>query len=316
VIGRLTGAVAGGFGLRAVWRALRDVQGRADSLQFQVGQLQAARVAALSGVTSLRDVEFRVYSQWGEDGILEYLFSRIPVEREAFVEFGVQDYRESNTRFLLRHRNWKGLVMDGSSSNVARIRSDIVSEHHELTAAAVMVTAENVNQVIGEHGFSGDIGLLSIDVDGNDYWIWRAIDVISPRVVVCEYNAVFGDRHAITVPYDRGFVRTRAHYSKLFFGASLPALRELASERGYVFVGCNTAGVNGFFVRQDCVAPVARLAETARWVESRFRESVDRSGTRTHLSGVERAAAIADCVVYDLRAQREIRIRDLDPPLQ
>lgn len=302
------------LGLRRWWGKLSDLQQRVDSLQFLVGQLHAARVASLTDVSELREVEFGVYSQWGEDGILTWLVSRIPIVNEFFVEFGVEDYRESNTRFLLRRLNWSGLLMDSSARNISRIRADRLFEHHELTAVQALVTAENVNELIAGSGATGDIGVLSIDVDGNDYWIWRAIDVISPRIVVCEYNAVFGDVHAVTVPYDPGFDRIDAHYSKLFFGASLPALRDLATEKGYVFLGCNSAGVNAFFVRRDCADPVERLASSARYVESRFRESQSAGGERTFLSGRDRAAEIADCVVYDVRACREVRVRDLDQP--
>jgi hypothetical protein len=314
MMGRVSAAIAAGLGLRRWTRSLRNLQRRVDSLEFLVGQLHAARVAGLEEAHDLSEVEFGVYSQWGEDGILEYLFSRVDVPNPVFVEFGVEDYTEANTRFLLRRRNWIGLVMDASASNIARIRADPLHEHHDLAAVRAVVNAENVNQLIGGQGFSGDIGLLSIDVDGNDYWIWRAIDVVSPRVVVCEYNSVFGDSHAVTVPYDPQFQRTAAHYSKLFFGASLPALRELAAEKGYVFVGCNTAGVNAFFVRADCAGPFAALAANARYVKSRFRESVDRSGRRTFLSGVRRLTEIGDCTVYDVRAGRELRVAELAGP--
>jgi hypothetical protein len=280
---------------------------------YLVGELHAARVAALRDVARFSDVEFGVYSQWGEDGILEYLFSRLPVANGVFVELGVEDYREANTRFLLRRRNWSGLVVDGSRRNIERIRADSIFEHHDLQAVAAFVTAENVNDLITRGGATGDIALLSIDLDGNDYWIWRAIDAVSPRVVVCEYNSVFGNNQAVTVPYDPDFDRRQAHYSKLFFGASLPALRDLAAEKGYVFLGCNSAGVNAFFIRSDCAAPFAQLVANAVYVASRFRESVAETGAQTFLSGSDRVRAIADCVVHDLRAGVNVRVGDLKP---
>jgi hypothetical protein len=131
---------------------------------------------------------------------------------------------------------------------------------------------------------------------------------------VCEYNSVFGDDHAVTVPYDPGFDRMAAHHSKLFFGASLPALRALANDKGYVFLGCNTSGVNAFFVRSDCAGPFGRLQETARYVESKFRESRDRSGRNSFLSGELRREVMADCRVYDVREDRTVRLRDLASP--
>lgn len=276
-----------------------------------LGELHAARTAAIAEASSMSEIEFGVYSQWGEDGILEYLVSRMDIPNEVFVEFGVQDYTEANTRFLLKRRNWTGLVIDSSAPNVRRIRSDPISQMYDLRTVHATVTAENINAIISGAGISGDIGLLSMDIDGNDYWVWRAIEVVSPRVVVCEYNSLFGNEHALTVPYDPRFQRTHAHYSKLFFGASLPALRELASARGYTFLGCNSSGVNAFFVRGDCAAPFARLAENARYVASKFRESVDRTGRNTFLSGAARVAEIADCVVYDVRGERTVRFGDL-----
>ena len=307
----LSGLARAAAAPRAMLRALRDLQRRADAASMLLGGLHADRVAGVAEAASLAEVEFGVYSQWGEDGIIEYLVSRAEVPNKVFVEFGVQDYSESNTRFLLKRRNWKGLVIDSSVANVRRIRRDTISEMHDLTSVAATVTAENINALISRSGIRGDIGLLSIDIDGNDYWVWKAIDVISPRVVVCEYNSVFGNEHAITVPYDPAFERTAAHHSRLFFGASLPALRRLAEEKGYTFVGCNTSGVNAFFVRSDCSAPFARLAGSAAFVESRFRESRDREGRNTFLSGPARLAEIAECMVHDLGRGREIRIRDL-----
>ena len=312
--GRLLTAVARAAEIpRATLRGIRELRRRAERTEMLLGELHAARTAAIREAASLAEVEFGVYSQWGEDGILEYLLSRMSVPNEAFVEFGVQDYTESNTRFLLKRRNWTGLVIDSSAANVRRIRSDPISQMYDLRSVAAMVTAENINGIISSAGIRGDIGLLSIDIDGNDYWVWKAIDVISPRVVVCEYNGLFGDDHAVTVPYDPGFDRTHAHYSKLFFGASLPALRDLAARKGYVFVGCNSAGVNAFFVRADCAAGFARLAENARFVAGKFRESRDREGRNTFLSGGARVAEIADCVVHDVRTGRPVRLGDIVP---
>ena len=315
--GRILTAVARAAGIpRAALRGIRELRRRAEKTDMLLGELHAARNASLAGVASLRDVEFGVFSQWGEDGIIDYLVSRIAVPNEVFVEFGVQDYAEANTRFLLKRRNWTGLVIDSSAAYVRRIRSDPISQMHDLRSVHAMITAENINSIIAGAGISGDIGLLSIDIDGNDYWVWKAIDVISPRLVVCEYNAVFGDEHAVTVPYDPAFDRVAAHYSKLFFGASLPALRELASARGYVFLGCNSSGINAFFARADCAGPFAHLTGSARYVASKFRESRDRDGRNTFLAGNARAAEIAGCVVYDVRAGRTVRLGDLASPAQ
>ncbi len=251
-------------------------------------------------VTDLSQVEFGVYSQWGEDGVIEYLVSSLENIPDTFIEFGVEDYRESNTRFLLLHRNWKGLVMDGSGERISYIQRDRISWRHELEAKQLFVTAENINAAIRGSGMRGEIGLLSIDIDGNDYWIWKAIDVVSPWIVVVEYNSVFGATRAVTIPYDPSFQRRKYHFSQLCFGASLAALKGLAREKGYVFIGTTSAGINAFFVRQDVMTDaLSQLAGHAHFTASRVRESRDREGKLTHLAGDARLAAIKDCIVYD-----------------
>lgn len=276
-----------------------------------LGKLHAARVADLPDDASLSQAEFKVFSQWGEDGILQYLVSRVPAPMRYFVEFGVQNYQESNTRFLLLNDRWSGLVMDADESNIKFIRQDEIFWRYSLEVVQAFVTAENVDGLIAKRVPGRDIGILSIDVDGNDYWIWRAITSVSPRIVVVEYNSVFGGRHAVTVPYDPSFHRTRAHYSNLYWGASLPALCDLADSKGYRFVGSNSAGNNAFFVRNDCAGRLRSLKAAEGYVESRFRESRDEAGRLTFAAGAERLALIAAMKVYDVRADCTVALGEL-----
>ena len=113
------------------------------------------------------------------------------------------------------------------------------------------IDRDNINDLISTSGFGSEIGILSIDIDGNDYWVWQAIDCVQPRILILEYNALFGPDAAISVPYDASFVRSRAHYSNLFWGASLEALTRLSKQKGYALVGCNSAGNNAFYIRHD-----------------------------------------------------------------
>lgn len=190
-----------------------------------------------------------MFSQFGDDGIIQYLEHVLGIgpAHKVFIEFGVQDYTESNTRFLLLSDNWRGLVLDGSRAHVDCVRCDPISWRHDLTAAHAWIDRDNINDLIAIHGCAGEIGLLSIDLDGNDYWVWEAIRVVDPIIVVAEYNAVFGSRHAVTVAYDPQFDRTKAHDSNLYWGALLPALHFLAAKKGYAFVGTNSAGNNAYF---------------------------------------------------------------------
>jgi hypothetical protein len=236
----------------------------------------------------IRQAEFKVFSQWGDDGIIQFLVSYLDIPTKTFIEFGVEDYSESNTRFLLVNNNWKGLVLDGSEKNINYIKDDEIYWRHELTAKQVFITAENINQVITENGFTGEIGLLHIDIDGNDYWVWKSIEVVNPIIVIVEYNSVFGKDRAITVPYYPSFNRTRAHCSNLYFGASLKALVELGTSKGYEFIGCNTNGNNAYFVRKDHIKDLEIKSIQEGYVASRFRESVDQKGNRTFITGEDR----------------------------
>ena len=199
--------------------------------------------------------ELRVFSQNGEDGILLYLFSRIGTKDRRFIEFGVNDGTECNTANLAINFGWRGLIMDGSTENVARAQrhyaEQLLERAPEVVAAQAFVTAENADALFQSHGFQGELDLLSIDVDGNDYWIWKGISSVSPRVVVVEYNAVFGPHASITIPYDPGFRWETSEYDLLAAGASLSALARLGKEKGYILAGCNSSGVNAFFVRED-----------------------------------------------------------------
>src|SRR5262249_8704006 len=137
------------------------------------------QMAADPGVIELCDAEFQVSSQFGEDGIIQYLIRRadIPHRLRTFIEFGVGDYREANTRFLLINDNWRGLIMDSSGPNIAAVCAWPSYWKYDLTAKQAFIDRANIDDLITKAGFAGEIGLLSIDVDGNDYWIWEGISV-------------------------------------------------------------------------------------------------------------------------------------------
>ena len=279
------------------------VRERLDDLAILAGQALARQIAR-GPVESLRDVEFRVFSQFGDDGIVEYLVSRIgvPRERERFVEIGVEDYSEANTRFLLVHRNWSGLIVDRGDAHVRAVSASPLMWRHDIRPVAARVDRENVNELLREHGFAHDLGLLSIDVDGNDYWVWEAVEA-DPLVVVVEYNSLFGAGRAVTVPYDTDFDRTRAHHSNLYFGASLAALERLGAAKGYRLVGSNSAGNNAFFVRADVAGDLPSPSVAEAYVESRYRESRDEAGNLTFLSGRDRSREIAHLPVWDVERE-------------
>lgn len=253
----------------------------------------------------LADVEFRVFSQFGEDGIIQYLLRRAEVTQESFVEIGAGNYRESNTRFLLQNDNWRGLVLDGGDAHVGFVLGSSLAWRHDVEPVSAFVTAENVSSLVTGHGFSGDIGLLSVDVDGIDYWLWEALTDVHPAIVVCEYNALLGPDATVTIPYDPAFVNSRAHYSQLYFGASLGALVHLGHERGYRFVGCCSNGANAFFVRDDVAGELPDESARSGYRESRFLTARQPDGTLSRLRGRrERLGLIGHLPVVDVTTGR------------
>jgi hypothetical protein len=280
------------FRLKRLPRLVASLEQRLDRIHETLGRIESRHVRALSA-PRLCDAEFRVYSQWGEDGIIQLLLKYVPMEQHAFVEFGVENYRESNTRFLLMHDNWSGLVIDGDERNIDFIKRDAIFWRYNLKADCAFVTRENINELLRRNGLEGDIGLLSIDIDGNDYWVWEAIDVVTPRIVIAEYNSRFGAERAVTVPYRSDFMRQAAHPSMIYYGASLAALVHLGDRKGYDFVGSNSAGNNAFFVRRD-VRPESLPVLTVRqgYVQSQFREFRDSAGSLTFASFEEEQALL------------------------
>jgi len=249
----------------------------------------------------LEQYAFKVFSQWGEDGILQFLIREVAPVNRTFIEFGVEDFTESNCRFLMMKDHWKGFVVDGSKKNIHRLRNSYFFWRYDLKAVEAFITRETINELLGSSEMDRDLGILSVDIDGNDFHVLEAIDAFRPRILVCEYNPIFGHDRSLSVPYRADFQRTRAHYSNLYWGASLPAFQFWAGRNGYRFVGTNDAGNNAFFVRSDVMTDALdHLSVNARAAASHFRESRDVSGRMTYLSLNAARAAISGMSVINV----------------
>lgn len=279
-----------------------------DGLRTQLGSLESRSVAALADDEIAR-AEFKVFSQFGEDGIVQFLVQRVPIEHDVFVEFGVEDYSESNTRFLLVHDNWRGLVIDGSDAHERFLRASGLGWRHHVDAVTAFIDRDNIDELIRSAGIEGDIGLLSVDIDGNDLWVLERIEVVSPRILIVEYNATFGPEAAVTVPYDPTFVRGEKHWSNLYWGASLAAFARVAGDKGYALVGGNRAGNNAFFVRRDVLGSIPEVGVKEAFRPSRFRESRTPEGELSYVTDLqERLRLMRDLPVHDLAAGAEVTI--------
>jgi len=259
----------------------------------------------------ISDAEFSVNSQFGEDGIIQYLIRQVPGVPNSFIEFGVEDYTEANTRFLLENDNWRGLILDCDSAAMKAIKKDDVFWRHDLTAVGAFVNCENINKLFAEHGFVDEVGILSIDIDGNDYWVWESIDVVRPSIVIIEYNSTFGPEFKVTIPYDPCFSRRESHSSMLYWGCSLNALCDLAGRKGYSLVGCESSGINAFFVRSDRLGTLRPLSSSEAYVKSRIRQSRDEYGNMTFLNFEQSQVAIKDLPLVDVRSGTMTSLADL-----
>ena len=293
----------------AKWRGLTT---QMNKLQEALGRIETRQIQNLLP-SQIHESEFRVYSQWGEDGIIQHLLRHVPIEKKIFVEFGVENYTESNTRFLLVNDYWSGLIMDGSRINIEYVKSDIIYWAHNLKAECIFITRDNINEVISRNGLSGDIGLLSVDIDGNDYWVWEAITCINPRIVICEYNGIFGPYAKVTIPYKPNFYRIGAHHSNIYYGASIAALEYLAHKKGYSLVGSNNAGNDVFFVRNDLCGALQLLTAEQAYRRAQFRESMDTHGKLTFKDFDTILKEIQDLDVISVEDNKVTKIREIKP---
>jgi len=231
---------------------------------------------------------FGILSQNAEDGLTWAIFKLAGVTNRRFVEIG-SGTNGGNSGFLAEDCGWTGMMVDASVERISKVRARFGSQ---VAAVSSWVTRENVNAMITEHGFSGEVDLLSIDIDGNDFWVWEAITACSPRLVIVEYNAHFGPDRAVTVPYAEEFDRHRFQDMR-YYGTSLAALACLAVRKGYRLVAVEPRGVNAYFLRRD-VCPAIPEGRP---------DSLFRSGEQTKSWKTD---------VYAVAAQHQLPLVEID----
>ncbi len=200
---------------------------------------------------------FPYRSQNEEDGLLLALFKRIGMTDRRCVEIGC-GVNGGNSGFLVQECGWTGLMVDADRRKIASIKTRFAG--HALTAVKHRVTREDIDALLMANGFTGEVDFLSLDIDGNDYWVWEALTACSPRVVALEYNWLFGPEKAVTIPYDPEF-RLSESATRAYRGASLAALAHLSHRKGYRLVASER--VNAIFMRND-VAPSIPAIDVTR----------------------------------------------------
>ena len=294
-------------------RLRRKIPSHTEASLLLLGQQMSRQVAIVPPNESFRKIGFKVFSQWDEDGIIQYLVSHLPIQNKTFIEFGVEDYEESNTRFLLLKDHWQGMVLDACESDIRFIQTDRIYWEFDLQAKCAWITKGDIDSLLRGASFSEDVGLLSIDIDGNEYWIWEAIQSIRPRIVIVEYNSLFGLR-PVSVPYKENFHKLSAHYSGLYYGCSLAALHHLAKKKGYVLVGSNVWGHNAFFIRSDVASGFKGLEPEEVYAPSTYRDSRDPAGNLTFLRGEDRMKLIEHLPVANVVTGKESLLKEFYGP--
>lgn len=214
-------------------------------------------MAAVAGqAVRFRDIGFGEFSEFDEDGILLYLFSILPPQSYKCVEMSAGNGRQCNTANLIINHHWLGLLFDADKKNVEDGIKFFGSHHQTRVWPPIFkqawITLDNVNRLFESYGMTGQVDLFSIDLDGNDYWIWKHLTIASPMVVVAEVNPCIPIDQALTVPYNPQF---KIDSTRNYFGASLAAFVKLAQAKNYRLVGTNYLGTNAFFVRNDLEHP-------------------------------------------------------------
>ena len=270
-----------------------------------------------NNLKNLSEAEYKAFSQNGEDGIIDYLLNQLNINEPKFVEIGIGDYRESNTRLLFEIRNVNGLVVDAIDDLKNKVLKNIKLWRNNLTVLEKKVDSSNINEILKLNNFNENLDLFSLDIDGIDYWIIKELPENFAKIAVIEFNPNFGSSAKVTVPNIKKFDRSTYHYSNLCFGASLAAIIQIMNAKNFVFIGTNQFRCNAFFVNKDYIkminVNIPNQNNIDEFVNSYFRESRDKEGKLNYLNKKDILEKIKDCEVIDLNSgiEKKIKIKDI-----
>jgi hypothetical protein len=267
---------------------------------------------------NINEAELKIFSQNGEDGIIDFLLFKLLIKNPKFIEIGVENYDESNTRFLYESSDSRGLIIDGSF-NVEELKNKLEYWKGRINLVNKFITTDNINPILEKENFNNNLDIFSIDIDGIDYWIIKKLPKKISKIFIAEYNPVFGPDLEITTPNQNSFDRTKYHYSNLCWGMSLKALIKLMISKGYFFVGTNLFKNNAFFIMNDyqdnftTLTKNIDLNDLANYTNHSFMESRDQNSKLTYLNKDQQIKKIRDCEVVDLSLGKEkfIKLKEL-----
>lgn len=263
---------------------------------------------------NLSQLGFKVYSQWEEDGILFYLSQEVLSSKPRILELGSGNFLESNSRFLCEYLNAAAFLVDARKDLDAGIDKSGLRWKTHIEGLCTWIDHENIHVIQKRaQSFLGKIDIVSIDLDGQDYWILKEIDLDTVRIVVVEYNPLFGSKACVTVQKNKEFFRSKSSHN-LLWGASIMAYVVYLESKGFEFVGSNVVGNNAFFVRNLDLDKLRFRMPNTDYLEHEtdylIRESVDNLGNLSYLSKQEALAKIKYEMVYNLTLHKEVMLTE------
>ena len=291
-----------------------------DKLFFIIGLNQISENRKnYENIDNIQQIELKIFSQNGEDGIIDYLLTKLKLIPHStnFIEIGVGDYRESNTRFIYNRFHSKGLIIDYLDDMKNKVKPHVNLWKGDLRICNSFINSNNIDEILKKN-CDFDVDVFSLDIDGIDYWIIKKLKKNISKIFIAEFNPVFGPKLKVTVPNIDDFDRTNYHYSNLCYGMSLSALIDVMKEKNYYFVGTNLQKMNAFFVSNDFnkkdFFENLEIKSLENYTNSNIRDSRDINNNLNYLSGFEKKIKeIENCEVINLENNKNdlIKIKDL-----
>ncbi len=268
-------------------------------------------------IKNLNELDYKVYSQNGEDGIIDYLISQLNIQKPKFIEIGVGDYTEANTRFVFERTSCEGLIVDIIKDFENEVKKNLSIWKGNLKIIEKKIEPQNLISTLKDKNFYEKIDLFSLDIDVYDYWVLKELPKNFCKILVAEFNPYFGSELQITVPFKKDFNRSNYHFSNLCFGASLKAIIKLLEEKNLKFIGTNLFRNNAFFIDknyQDKLSIEIPSDDNLKlYTDAKFRESRDAKNRLNLIDPEKILSEIKDCEVVDLSESGEKlkKIKDL-----
>jgi hypothetical protein len=267
---------------------------------------------------NINQAELKIFSQFGEDGIIDFLIETLNIKFIKFVEVGTADYSESNTRFLFETGRAEGLIIDSDRNLVSKVKRLFQLWRGNIKIISLFVDKENLIDTLKKNDSLEKIDLFSMDVDGVDYWLIKELPDKISKIFIAEYNANFGPNLEVSVPYIKDFDRTIYHYSNLGWGMSLKALVKLMNKKGYEFVGTNSAKCNAFFIRKDLIKLIKinlpNTDDLSHHTDIKINEGLNHNKQLAFYSKKQKAEVMQEIEVIDLKSEnieKKIKLKDL-----